>query len=340
MGKYPALKNVEIEQPMLSPEYKIKLDRDKIRRLAISPDDVAKTLRAALEGKILYDFAGDDEEVYVRITTIENAKDDIDKVLSVPVENQGRYLVPLKDILIVEETTKPESIVRENLKRTTSVFADMNPAVKKTPLEIADYFENQVFSKLTKHSPSTILEFGGEVRDTRESQRDFMLAIILALALIYIILAVLFNSLFKPLIIMVAIPFGVVGIILAFWMHRMSHYGFFAVIGAIGLAGVVVNDAIIMLTKLDSKFDLSLPKKEINHQVAQIAKTRLRAVILTTLTTVAAMIPTAYGWAGYDAMLAQMMLALAWGLLFGTMITLVLVPCIYGSIKELNFKKT
>lgn len=339
MRKHPALVNVEIDRPVLSPEYRIKLNRDLIRRLAIEPTDIASTLRAALEGKILYDFMGDDEEVYVRLTTVEKAKDSINKVLDIPVENEGDYLVPLKDIVTVEEIEKPDSIEREDLKRTTTIFADLKPAGKQTPLEVAEYFEKKVFGTITSRHPSTMLEFAGEVKDTRESQRDFAAAVIIAIGLIYVILTLLLNSLLKPLMIMIAIPFGVAGIILAFWLHGIAFYGFFAVIGALGLAGVVVNDAIIMLVKLDSDFDSGLSGDHADSQIAAIAKTRLRAVILTTLTTVAGIIPTAYGWAGYDSMLAQMMLALAWGLVFGTTITLILIPCMYSFIIKLRLRK-
>jgi multidrug efflux pump subunit AcrB len=92
-----------------------------------------------------------------------------------------------------------------------------------------------------------------------------------------------------------------------------------------------------MMTKLDTGFDDRREKREKDIQISGIARTRLRAVVLTTFTTVAAIIPTAYGWAGYDAMLAQMMLAVAWGLLFGTMITLVLIPCMYSFYKDLKY---
>ena len=304
-----------------------------------SGPDIASTLRAALEGKILYDFMGDEDEVYVRLTTIENAKDDIKKVLDIPVENEANYLVPLEDIVTVEEIQRPDSIEREDLKRTTVIYADLKPGTKTTPLEIAEYFEDKVFGDITSKYPSTILEFAGEVKDTRESQKDFTIAIIMAICLIYVILTILFNSLFKSLVIMIAIPFGIVGIILAFWLHGISVYGFFAVIGALGLSGVVVNDAIIMLVKLDTDFNTSLSREHIKLQIASIAKTRLRAVILTTLTTVVGIIPTAYGWAGYDAMLAQMMLALAWGLIFGTTITLILIPCMYSILINMRLKK-
>lgn len=338
MKGHPALKNVEIDEPVLSPEYRIKLDRDKVRRLAISPSDIATTIRAALEGTILYDFMGDDEKVYVRLTTVKSAKDNINKVLDIPVENEAKYLVPLKNIVTVEEITKPDSFQRQDLKRVTAIYADIKKGSGITPLEVARYFEDNVFGKITSKHPSTILEFAGEVKDTRESRKDFIFAIILAIVLIYVILTLLLDSLRKPFIIMLSIPFGVVGIILAFWIHGITMYGFFAIIGALGLAGVVVNDAIIMLVKLDKEYNPSLGIGETCRQVASIAKTRLRAVILTTLTTVVGIIPMAYGWAGYDAMLAQMMLALAWGLFFGTIITLVLIPCIYTFFKEREYK--
>ena len=137
---------------------------------------------------------------------------------------------------------------------------------------------------------------------------------------------------------MLAIPFGIVGIVFAFWLHGKTLFGFFAAIGALGLAGVVINDSIIMLVKLDREYKKDKGKKECNQQIANIAKTRLRAVILTTLTTVAGVLPTAYGFVGYDAMLAEMMLALTWGLVFGTLITLLLVPCIYSFLKEFEYK--
>lgn len=112
-----------------------------------------------------------------------------------------------------------------------------------------------------------------------------------------------------------------------------SDVWFFAAIGALGLTGVVINDSIIMLAKLEAEFSVG-DKSHVNSKIASIAKTRLRAVILTTLTTVVGVLPTAYGLAGYDAMLAEMMLALAWGLVFGTVITLVLVPCLYSFLQE------
>jgi multidrug efflux pump subunit AcrB len=339
MKENPALENIEIERPLRNPEYKISLIREKIKRLSISPGDVSSTLRAALQGTVLYELPKGDEEIDVRFTVIESAKDDFEKILDIPIENAGDYLVPLRDIVNVNKTITPNSIERKDSKRITTIYADIKKGAGLTPVEIAEDLETGVFPDILSKYPTTLLNFEGEVKDTRESTGDFRTAIIMAVLLIYIVLVLLFNSLTKPIIIMLAIPFGIIGIVLAFWLHGKVLFGFFAAIGAVGLAGVVVNDSIIMLAKFKKQYDNRRGKEASNNQIAAIAKTRLRAVILTTVTTVAGLLPTAYGFTGYDAMLAEMMLALTWGLLFGTFITLLLVPCAYSFSEDLRFLK-
>ncbi len=337
MRAHPALANVEIDEPIKVTEYKIDFRRDKMKRLSINPADIAPTIRAALEGLVLYEIPTGDEETEVRLSIIDVAKGDIETILKMPVENSREYLVPLKDVVTISKTSTPISISRRDGRRSTVVYADLETGTELTPLEIAGEFEQQLFPALVAAQPSTTISFGGEVFDTRESKQDFKNATIMVGFLIFVVLTLTFNSLSRSLIIMLAIPFGLVGVVLAFWLHGKVLFGFFAAIGTLGLAGVVINDSIIMLTKLDREF--GAPAREmVNEQIARIAQTRLKAVVLTTLTTVAAVMPTAYGLAGYDAMLAEMMLALAWGLVFGTLITLLLVPCMYSLIKGLKYK--
>ncbi|WP_287372099.1 efflux RND transporter permease subunit [Prosthecochloris sp.] len=329
MKNVPGLTNIEQDQPKSSPEYRITLKRDKIKRLDIDPSQAAQTLRAALEGTILYEFSSDNEPVGVRFSLAEPSKQSLESLLEVPVENKAKYLVPLHSIIMVEKVEKPNSIVRRDRVRYTSIYADIDSKSGKSPLEIAETLEQDVFPAITSRYPSTTLEFDGEILDSRKSKKDFIISIFSVLALIFIVLVLLFNSLRKALLIMLTIPFGLTGIIVAFIFHGIEFYGFFAVIGALGLAGVIVNDAIIMVTRLDRETRKKDNGKNLEVLISKAASTRLRAVLLTTLTTVAAMLPTAYGWAGYDPTLSQMMLALTWGLIGGTFVTLILVPCLY-----------
>jgi multidrug efflux pump subunit AcrB len=337
MQELPFLSNVEIDRPVVHDEYRISLRREKIKRLSIDPADVSSTLRAALEGVIIYDITPSDEEIDVRFSIVDSAKDDIEKILDIPVENRSNYLVPIRDIVELTRKKTPNSIERKDSKRVTTVFADIKKGSDKTPVGIAAELEEKVFPDILSSNPTTLLNFEGEIKDTRESTGDFKNAIIMAVLLIYIVLILLFGSLTRPIIIMMSIPFGVIGIALAFWLHGKVLFGFFAAIGAVGLAGVVVNDAIIMIAKLSKSFDTEKDPNSKDEQIADIAKTRLRAVVLTTVTTVAGLLPTAYGFTGYDAMLAEMMLALTWGLLFGTVITLVFVPCAYSLSWDMKY---
>lgn len=339
MKKHAELINVEIEEPIRVVEYKVDYKREKIKRLSINPSDISAAFRSSLAGTVLYEIPKEDEEVDVKLSIVDEAKRNMESVLDIPVENNRDYLVPLRDVVTIEQTETPNSISRRDGKRTTVVYADIKPKSHLTPLKVAEEIEKNFFPQVVNSQPSTTMSFTGEVFDTRESKGDLNKAIILVVFLIFIILAVLFNSLMKPMVIMLSIPFGMVGVILAFWLHGKVLFGFFAAIGALGLAGVVINDSIIMLSKLDKDYG---PKSllGIDQRIADIAKTRLRAVILTTATTVAGVLPTAYGFAGYDAMLAEMMLALSWGLVFGTVITLVLIPCLFrlGIDMELKMK--
>lgn len=341
LDKQPDLTNAEIDKPLTLPEYKVDIQREKAKRLSISPMDIATTFRAALEGNILYELPNGNEHIDVRLSVIDSAQKDMNSILTIPVENKGNYLAPLGDFVIINKSMAPISITRRDTRRATTVYADLKKDTLKTPLQIAAELENTVFRDIVSKQPSTSINFDGEVADTRESRNDLRNAVTMVVFLIFAILVILFNSITRPIIIMLAIPFGMVGVIVAFWAHGQTLFGFFAAIGALGMAGVVINDAIIMLTKLDDEYEKPTEKSLTdklyrNEKISRIAQTRLKAVILTTLTTVVGVLPTAYGIAGYDSMLSEMMLSMAWGLLFGSIITLLLIPCMYSFIQDMQ----
>ncbi|RAP38299.1 hypothetical protein DID80_02600 [Candidatus Marinamargulisbacteria bacterium SCGC AAA071-K20] len=323
---HPSITNIEPDLVPMKTEYEIDYDQGQLKRLSVSPLAISSTLRTILNGKRLFTFFRNDEEIDVNLTVQDDYRGDINRALSVPVENRQNYLVPLREVVNLTKIKAKSTIRRENHKRSSFVYADLVPEATQSPLEIADEFETIIFPKLLSKFPSSQLSFSGEVVDTRDSKRDLMIGVATAIILIYIILALLFNSIFKPLRIMLVIPFGVIGVIFAFYLHQKTSFGFYAAIGTLGMLGVVVNDAIVMLSKLDRAKDTFTNKCDFT---ASVAKTRLRAIVLTTLTTVVGVMPTAYGLLGTDAMLSDMMIALVWGLLFGTFITLLLIPCFF-----------
>lgn len=323
--------NVEVERPITKPEFLLELKKGEISSLGIDYQQLASTLRSYIEGEIIYTLNTGEEEVDVRFTVKESEKNDIQKLLNLTVANNEGYLVPLRGLVEVVKRDKPANIQRINYKRATSVFADIKEESGKTPLELAEDIESNIFPKVSNISPLISMVFRGEVEESRESQGDFLMSLIVILMLIYIILVFVFDSLWTPFLIGIIIPFGAVGVVFAFKLHNMNQYGFFAVIGTLGMIGVVINDSIVLIDQFKNKIPIrKYSFKELCEIIAHVSSQRLRAVALTTITTVAGLFPTAYGIGGYDSMLAEMMLAMGWGLLFGMFITLVLVPCVFS----------
>ncbi len=324
------LANVEIDKPITKQEYQLKLIRNEVTRLGVNPSSIAQSLRAFIEGDILYKLNKGDEEVDVRLTSDTAVKDNINDILNLRAANSQKYLVPYRNLVKVTKTEKPANIQRINYKRASSIFADIKDEKKTTPLNIAEVIEKNIFPKISSQYPSAIMQFRGEVERSRGSESDFGVALLLSCVLIYMLLTVLFGSIALPLVIVAVVPFGIVGVLLAFWGHGLSQFGFMSVVGVLGMIGVVVNDSIVMVSKLEKEIQGPLNTKVLLKKVSQVASTRLRAVVVTTLTTVAGLFPTAYGWGGFDSMLSEMMLAMGWGLIFATVSTLVLVPTIYS----------
>jgi multidrug efflux pump subunit AcrB len=172
-----------------------------------------------------------------------------------------------------------------------------------------------------------VLSEGG-AKETKKSMQSFLKAFVFAIFVIFFLLILLFDSYTQPLLVLSAIPFSVIGVIWAFFLHS-EPLSFFALLGTLALVGVIVNDSLVMVVHLNylkQKLSASTPALE---WVTQGAKDRLRAVILTSLTTLAGIIPLAYGIGGTDFILKPMALSLGYGLLFGTVMTLILLPCLY-----------
>jgi len=147
-----------------------------------------------------------------------------------------------------------------------------------------------------------------------------------ALAGIFVILAIQFNRISYPLLVMLAIPFGAIGIIVGFFLHGQP-LSFMSMMGFVALTGVVVNDSLVIAVFIQRLVEKGKPWRE---AVITGGKRRLRAVLLTTITTVVGLLPTAYGWGGFDPFVAPMALALSWGLIFSTGITLLSIPAAFG----------
>jgi multidrug efflux pump subunit AcrB len=178
-----------------------------------------------------------------------------------------------------------------------------------------------------KRYPGVTVNPGGEFQDTQESVSSLGFSFLVGFIINFMLLASMFRSMLKPLIILAAIPFSFIGVIFAFILHN-EPLSFLAIMGVVGLSGVVVNDSIV-LVDYANQLSAERPAENLLDLVVEATSTRLRAVLLTTITTVLGLLPTAYGIGGYDPFLVPMALSFAWGLAVATFLTLLLVPVLY-----------
>lgn len=337
LATMPGVKDISRDDKPGKDQVEIQIDYDRLSRLGLTVADVAQNVRIAYDGEVVTSVRYGDEEVDFRIMMQKSARQRLDYLTELSIPNRQGRLIPLKEVARLITGPGPSDYRHYDGERTVTIEADADIDII-TPLEVT----NAVFGNfdVDRDWPGMQLGVGGEAFETEESMAGLFSTFIIAVIAIYFLLVILFNSFSQPFLVMVAIPFGITGVIVAFGLHG-EPFSFMAIMGIIGLSGVVVNDSLVMVSHIN---DLKSQRngESIPAMVAEGAADRLRAVILTTLTTVVALLPLAYGIGGTAVFMAPMALSLGWGLLFATPLTLILVPCLYVIGQDLGrlFKRS
>lgn len=294
----------------------------------------ANHIRAAVGGlRVATTRRGTEEvDITIRYPAIKNEQRNLTSLL---IPNQRGGLVPITKIAKFVEKDGLSTIRHTAGIRVVNVVANINTD-ELTSLEINRLVtenENIWQSDLPDKIKVT---YGGEQEKNQQSFRDLGRAMIFAWIAIFFILAIQFNNLLYPVVVMMAIPFGAIGIIIGFMSHGHD-LSFFAMLGFIALMGVVVNSSLILLVFVQRALAKGMHWRE---ALIQAGRRRLRAVLLTATTTVVGLLPTAYGWGGSDPFVAPMALALSWGLVFATVITLIAIPATMAIGFNLNEQRT
>ncbi|MDP3920996.1 MAG: efflux RND transporter permease subunit [Candidatus Omnitrophota bacterium] len=322
----PGLKDVRDDYDIGKTELRVIVDEEKATKAYLTVRDVANAVRRGIEGGEATKIRKTDEEIEVIVKYPDNettSKEVFDRAL---VPNRLGNLVPLMKIATLEEAVGVNAIKHFDRKRMVNVTADLDEK-QITPIEVEGKVRAYYKTEIQKRYPSITMSFGGEQEETKESLHDFIRALFLSLFFIFIILAANFNSIVRPLIVMSAIPFGIVGVIVTFFLHGQP-LSFMALLGTIGLSGVVVNDSIVLVDFIHAqRKEQGLGRME---SIIEAGKLRLRPVILTSVTTVFGLMPVAYGIGGSDPFIKPMALAISYGIAFATVLTLLLVPCLYS----------
>ncbi len=317
-------------------EAHIQFDYQALSDLNVNVADVHNTIRTAFNGFKAGSLKIDDEDINFVIELNDNEKQSFSTLTQLSVPNRTGQLIPLKHLLSITKKEGSATLIHIDGKRTTSIYGDIDKK-RITSTKVME----QVKSKFSSDKINGAqLEFGGESQETNESVQNLIRSFVLALLGIFFLLILLFNSLFQPFMVLLTIPFGLIGVIIAFALHGQD-LGFISMIGTIGLTGVVVNDSLVLVNHLNKKQALMTTKDSLINIVTLGSGDRFRPILITSCTTVAGLLPLAYGLGGSDPFIAPMALAIGYGLLFSTPLTLFLLPALYLIFNDISkqFKK-
>ena len=317
-------------------EIRIQVDDLLASRTGVSVQTVSDSINTAYLGKVATTIKRLEEEVDVRVFMPRDYRSSIDSLDKLYVTNQLQNRIPINQLIDYKIERGYSSISHYNGKRQFVVTAGIKENI--TTSQIVNAKLRQILEQkniLDKYPLGYRIKYGGEFEDTQESLMSLGTAFLVGFFIILMILSLLFGSLSQSMIILSVIPFSLIGVIFAFVGHN-EYFGFMPFLGVIGLCGVVINDSIVLVDKVNHVKSEN-PNMNITDVIVKGCSSRLRAVLLTTLTTSLGLLPTAYGIGGKDLFVMIMALGFAWGLVFGSIIILILIPVFYQSLE--NFKK-
>lgn len=314
------------------PELQIIPDRDRASSMGLTPAEIGAAMRTVTLGQVATRLQSEGEEIDIRVRLDEKDRASIDNIRNIPIVSRLGFTTPVDNVANIKNATGPIRIARENRVRKVSVTAnvtgrDVGGAVEEIKTKLKDLpLESGYF-----------IEYGGTYKTMRESMRDLLLALIIAMILIYMIMAAQFESLAHPMVIMFAIPFQLIGVVLG-----LAVFGFSvsvpAFMGFILLAGVAVNNGIVMIDFINQlRRDEGIEK----HQaIIKGASLRLRPILVTSLTTIFGMLPMALSRSQGSEMSAPMGTVVAFGLTSSMFLTLFVIPVLYSLVDRISFVTT
>ena len=323
------LEGTEFSQVLLSrdeytPEYQVDFDREKLAVNGLNSTTAASFLSAAMNGSTMSFYREDGDEYDIRVRYAPEFRTSIEDIENILIYNSRGQSVRIKDLGTVVETLTPPSIQRKNRERLITVSGvvangvALSDAVAATDAVLAD---TEIPSELS-------VEIGGSYEDQKDMFGDLIMLLAMIIILVYIVMASQFESFMSPFVIMFSIPFAFVGVFMGLWVTG-TPLGTMGMIGILILMGIVVKNGIVLI-------DYTILMRERGKSVAEAsviaAKSRLRPILMTTLTTVLGMVPMAIGQGEGSEMWRSLGMVVAWGLSISTLVTLVIIPTVYASM--------
>lgn len=311
------------------PELQIIVDRVKAADYGLGVAQIGSAIHSAVAGDIATKYRVDGDEIDVRLRFPEAERETIHDLGNILITAPNGLTVPVKEVAKLQQKVGPSTINRENQTHIISVTSklrgrSLGEVIKDIQLSLTDLEMPQGYE----------LEYGGQNKDMMESFKNLGLALIMAIILVYMILAAQFESLVHPLTIMFSVPLALIGALLGLFVTRRT-INVTSMIGIIMLAGIVVNNAIVLVDYVNTLRREGMARRE---SILKAGLTRMRPILMTAMTTVLGLIPLALGigeGAEADAPMATVVIG---GLLFSTLLTLLIIPIVYTLFDDMRTK--
>ncbi|MFW5802020.1 MAG: efflux RND transporter permease subunit, partial [Spirochaeta sp.] len=332
----PGTRNVQSSHTVGVPEVQFRIKRQAAAALGLLPLEIAGTLRTLYNGTQVSSYSGDDGDLDVYVIMRDEDRGNLDRVGSLYFMNRNGTRIPLESVVDVVEDVGPIAINRADRSRVVQVLGNLtgDRALNRITADIEDELE-------TLGSPPIGIErsISGAGEDMTESFAGLFNALLLAVMLVYMVMASQFESFINPFIVMFSVPFAIIGLTGALLITNTT-FNLLSFVGAILLVGIVVNNAIVLIDYIDQLRSRGMP---IVEAIVHGGKTRLKPILMTSFTTLLGLIPMAIGSGGGSHLRAPIARAVIGGLTTSSIITVILIPTLYfvvqGRLENHRLKK-
>jgi HAE1 family hydrophobic/amphiphilic exporter-1 len=311
-----------------NPELKIKFNHGKLAQLGINAPDVSKLISAKIGGEVATKFSVEDRKVDILVRTIEKQRDSIADIGQMIVNPGASPSVPLSAVADISMSIGPSEITRIGQERVAVVSANLNYGdLSDAVLAVQQHIDTL---KLPLNMQAKV---AGQSEEMENSFQSLQFALVLAIFLVYLVMASQFESLLHPLLILFTVPLACAGSIYGLYLSG-TNISVVVFIGLIMLAGIVVNNAIVLIDRINQLRAQGIEK---TAAIIEAAQSRLRPILMTTLTTSLGLLPMAIGLGEGAEIRTPMAVTVIYGLLFATLLTLFFIPVIYSLFDRKQF---
>ncbi len=328
----PGVYNVEDNVPIGPRELRVRLDEHRASIHGLSFDDVGAALRAANEGLIPSTFKDpmSNEDIDIRVVLKEDQRRSIEELLDADVRTPSGALVKLNDVAEIELSRSYSRLYHRDTDRSVMVYAAVDRA-QTTAIKVNQAMQARL-GDIESRYPGVSLVFGGEFEATQRAFADIGRVMLIALLAIYMILAATFRSYSQPIVVISVVAFSYIGVIIGMFIMDYP-ISMFVLYAMVGLAGIVVNDSIVLIDFVNREREYG---SDLRSAVRTASSQRFRPILLTTVTTVAGLLPMAVGLSGGSKVFGPFAAAIVFGLAVASALTLFVVPALVLTLADIQ----